>query len=581
MPGGLNHTSLPEFKREFFDSTERITVMGSGSLGGKAHGLAFIHDFTRNRFEHSRFPRFSVSIPVMTVIATDFFDQFMQMNDLRELALSDASDAHIANAFQRASLPPELTGDLRALIATINTPLAVRSSSLLEDAMFEPFAGIYATKMIPNNQPDADSRFRKLTEAVKFVWASTFFKDAKEYIAATEHRTEDEKMAVIIQEVVGQRHGDRFYPHISGVARSFNYYPTGNARAEDGVVHLALGLGKTIVDGGLDWFFSPAFPRAKPPVASSQALLKMTQSRFWAVNMGKPPEYDPTSEEEYLIEGTMSDADYDDTLTHLVSTYDAASDRLNPGADYPGPKALTFAPILDYEVLPLNEVLKSLIKLGVEALGTDVEIEFALTLTQTPRLAAQFGFLQVRPMVVSHVQVDIPDEELTGPDALTATRSVLGNGIVDSIRDVIYVDPVVFDKKDTRAIATEIERLNLNMVQSRTPYVLIGFGRWGSSDPWLGIPVNWSQIAGAKVILECTLPEMYVDLSQGSHFFHNLISFQVSYFSIPHAGEFRVDWDWLAAQECVESMQFVRHVRLARPLTVKVDGRQGKGVILK
>lgn len=555
--------------------------MGSGSLGGKAHGLAFIHSFTQSRFEQSRFPQITVEIPTMTVIATDYFDQFMQWNDLYEIALSGTSDQRIAHAFQKASLPGELVGDLRALIANIQTPLAIRSSSLLEDAMFEPFAGIYATKMIPNNQPDADSRFKKLTEAVKYVWASTFFKDAREYIAATDHRIEDEKMAVIIQEVVGTRFGDRYYPHISGVARSFNYYPTGNAKAEDGVVHLALGLGKTIVDGGLDWYFSPAFPRAKPPIGSTRDLLKMTQSRFWAVNMGKPFEYDPINEAEYLIEGSLTEAAYDDTLTQLVSTYDAASDRLNPGEDYPGPKALTFAPILDYEAIPLNLVLRNLISLAKEALGTDIEIEFAMTLSATPRLSARLGFLQVRPMVVSHEQVDITDEEFHGADVLVATRNVLGNGIVTDIRDVVYVDPAVFDKKDTRAIAAEIDRINYPMVQSKTPYVLIGFGRWGSSDPWLGIPVNWSQIAGARVMLECTLPEMYVDLSQGSHFFHNLISFKVSYFSISHAGEFKIDWEWLAKQDVVESLQFVRHVRLASPLTVKVDGRQGKGVILK
>jgi hypothetical protein len=576
-----NRINIPRFNRSFFDPSLRITAIGSGSIGGKAHGLVFIHDAIASKFDQKCFPELTVEIPRMTVISTECFDQFMEINSLCDIALSDTPDDRIAHAFQRASMTPELVGDLRALISNVHAPLAVRSSSLLEDALFEPFAGIYATKMIPNNQPSIDLRFQKLTEAIKFVWASTFFKEARDYIAATNHNVMEEKMAVIIQEVVGARHDVRFYPEISGVARSFNYYPTGHARAEEGVVHLALGLGKTIVDGGLDWFFSPAFPRAKPPVGSARDLLKMSQSRFWAVNMGKPPEYDPIHETEYLSDCSLKDAEYDGSLDLIASTYDAESDRLVPGTDLAGPRVLTFAPLLDYEQLPLNSALKSLISLGVETLGADIEIEFAINIIKNSTLSAKFGFLQIRPMVVSQAQIELQDDLFKSPRLLAASTNVLGNGDIEGIRDVVFVEPSLFEKQNTPRIALEIEKINEELVRNRTPYVLIGFGRWGSSDPWLGIPVNWSQIAGAKVIVECTLPDMYVELSQGSHFFHNLISFQVSYFSVSHTGEFSIDWEWLAKQQMMTSLQYVRHVRLSDPLTIKVDGRKGKGVILK
>ncbi len=574
--------SLAPFQRHFFDPEKRLTTIGSGEIGGKAHGLAFVSDVLRKKFRAADFPAIEVSIPTLTVIRTDAFDAFMSSNDLFDFANADEPDDRIAHAFQKADLPVELLGDLRALVQQVRQPLAVRSSSLLEDALREPFAGIYETKMTPNNQPDPDVRFRKLTEAIKFVYASTFFKAAKDYRRATGHGAGDEKMAVIIQEVVGQRHGDRFYPEVSGVARSYNFYPLRPAKPEDGVVSLALGLGKTIVDGGVCWTYSPAQPRATPPFGSVAEWLKNTQTEFWAVNMGKPPAFDPIRETEFLIQANLADAEYDGTLRHLASTYDPRSDRIVMGTGVAGPRVLTFAPLLVLNDIPLNDLIRELLKLCEDALNAPVEMEFAVTF---PRNGAgsenpvRFGFLQVRPMVVSHEVVEISEEEMRGEKVLLASETVLGNGVIDSIHDVVYVRPETFEAKNTPLIAAELESINRHLVEAGRPYLLIGFGRWGSSDPWLGIPVNWPQVAGAKVIVEATLPTMDKEISQGSHFFHNLASFQVSYFSVRHSGKFQIDWKWLDERPAVSETGFVRHVKLPRPLLVKVDGRSGRGVV--
>jgi hypothetical protein len=388
-------------------------------------------------------------------------------------------------------------------------------------------------------------------------------------------------MAVVIQEVVGRRQGDRFYPHLSGVARSYNYYPMGPARPEEGVVDLALGLGKTIVDGGLVWTYSPAHPRIQPPVGSPGELLKRTQTAFWAVNMGKPPAYDPLRETEYLCQGTLSEAEADGVLDYLVSTYRPQDDRITPGLGAAGPRVLTFAPLLVTGALPFNALVKELLEVSGDALGGPVEIEFALNLGPDGLSPARLGFLQVRPMMVSREPVVVGREEMVSPRVLVASERALGNGVIDTLEDVVYVRPDRFEAKMTPKIAMELTELNRGLMAVGRGYMLVGFGRWGSSDPWLGIPVEWAQICGARAIVEATLPEMNVELSQGSHFFHNITAFQVYYFSVSHTGEYRIGWDWLEEQEAVAETQYAKHVRLSRPLTVKVDGRSGRGVILR
>ena len=578
-PRRVELAELTRFDRKFFDADERFSYIGEGKLGGKAQGLANISRFLEEHFDSARFPQIEVSIPTLTVITTTMFDKFMARNNLYEIALSDRRDDQIALAFQQADLPAELVGDLRALIAKVKQPLAVRSSSLAEDAMRMAFAGVYATKMIPNNQHDIDSRFRILVEAVKFVYASTFFTNAREYMLSARKDICEEKMAVVIQEVVGARFGDRFYPQISGVGRSYNSYPTGHATPEDGVVNLALGLGKTIVDGGVSWIYSPAYPDTYPPHDSVGALLKQTQTKFWGVNMGRPPAHDPIKETEYMIEGDLGDAERDGTLRHLASTYDPQRDRLVLGTGAKGARVLTIAPALDVHNIPLNELIKDLLAQSEEAAAAAVEIEFAVTLDRQQGLPARFGLLQMRPMYVSQTEVDFDLAEMSGENVLAASEQVMGNGVENELTDIVYVRPDKFAASETRKIAAELAAINRKLVAARRRYLLFIFGRLGTQDPWLGIPVEWAQVSGARVVVEATQPGMDVDLSQGAHFFHNVVSFGVLYFSVHHAGKYPNDWEWLGQQPIIEEREFVRWVRLAAPAEVRVDGKQRAGVI--
>jgi hypothetical protein len=579
MTDSPSRSKFPVFNRKLSQNSDAFTVIGTGAIGGKASGLALLKEKVLTRFPAGKFQSISIDIPRMTVLASDAFDAFMHLNNLFDLAYGNVPDDRIAHHFQTTELPPTLLGDIRSLVQKYRLPLAVRSSSLLEDAMFEPFAGIYATKMIPNNQPDLQSRFHSLCEAIKFVYASTFFQQAKNYIAGTSHHIQDEKMCVIIQEVMGLRHHNRFYPNISGVGRSYNFYPTGKAKPEQGVVDLALGLGKAIVDGGRCWNYSPAFPRAKPPFSSPKEMLNGTQNTFWAVNLGKPPEHDPVRETEYLLKLNLKDADYDNTLRHVASTYDPHSDRIDIGYENSGARLVTFAPILDLEIFPLNQCVRTVLDLCEQALDEKVEIEFAVMFDNALNETVRFGLLQARPMVVSSEIVSVSIDEMKNGKVLAASENVMGNGIIDEIMDIVYVKPESFDAKYTQKIGRELEILNREFHTSGRKYLLIGFGRWGSSDPWLGIPVNWGQINNARVIVEATLPNMYVDLSQGSHFFHNLSSFQVGYFAVRHSGSYSIDWNWLAKHPPETDLEFTRHVKLDTPLVVKLDGRHGRGVI--
>jgi len=570
---------IPRFDRAFFTSERTFTRIGEGELGGKTEGLFSIKETLESIRDDGSFGPIEVAIPRLTVLATDVFDDFMARNDLYPVALSSQSDERLAHAFQQANLPSEILGDLRGLIEKVHTPLAVRSSSLLEDALGRPFAGVYETKMIPNNQPDAGARFQRLVEAVKLIYASTFFRGARAYRRVAGVEDEAEKMAVIIQEVVGRRHGDRFYPHLSFVCRSYNYYPTGRAKPDEGVVSLALGLGKTIVDGGVCWSYCPAYPKAPPPFGSVSQLVKDSQTRFWAVNMGAASAYDPIAETEYLMEGDLAEAEYDGTLKHLVSTYDHVSDRLFPGAGGDGARVLNFAPLLQFNDIPLNPAIKRLLETCEEALDAEVEIEGAMILPDgrddaPPRL----GFLQVRPMVAPESTVEIHPEETKGPRVLVASDRAMGNGLVRTVRDVVYTVPSRFEARVTRVIADQIERMNLRLLREGRPYLLLGFGRWGSSDPWLGIPVIWSQVSGAKAMVEATLPSMNVEPSQGSHFFHNLSSFEVGYFTVGQ-GAGTIHWEGLEEGSLVEETEYLRHVRFSDPLTIRLDGRTGRGLV--
>ena len=566
-------SEVPRYARRFFDPAQRLFRIGEGALGGKAQGLLRAQRVLAARAPTPGGETLPVDVPSLVVLASGFFETFVARNGLAALATAGESDQAIAAAFHRAPVPAEMVGDLRALAEEVRGPLAVRSSSVLEDALGQPFAGVYGTKMVPGDQPDGEARFRSLLDAVKFVWASTYFARARGYLEASAGG-ERESMAVLVQEVVGRRLDERFYPEISGVARSFNFYPVGTARPEEGVLDLALGLGKTIVDGGLCWTVSPAQPRVAPPYGSVRELVEGTQTGFWAIRVGTPPPYDPMSEVEFLVRAGLAEAERDGSLRLTASTFDPASERLWPGTGRQGPRVLDFAPILVHEELPLVATVRSLLAACAEESGAPVEIEFALSLP--PRAPARFGLLQVRPLFVSSDVIEVADGALADARALVVSRAAMGNGR-RRIEDVVYVDPERFEARATPEIALELERINRGLLGARRPYLLIGFGRWGSSDPWLGIPVRWDQISGARAIVEATLPGMSPEPSQGSHFFHNLSSFDALYLTVPPGGERGIDWRYLAAQPRIDETEHVRHVRCARPLRVEVDGRSRRG----
>ena len=572
----IDAAELPPFSRSEFLTDSSISAIGTGGIGGKAAGLVAASRVLRTAFPEGSYESIAVRIPRLAVIGTDVFGLFIERNGLTPLAESDESDERIALAFQQADFPVQFVGDLRALVETAKTPLAVRSSSLLEDATNEPFAGIYETKMIPNNQPDPSVRFAKLLEAIKFVYASTWFSGAQGYREMAGRHWSEEKMAVVVQEVVGRRLTNRYYPTVAGVARSWNYYPTGRAKPEEGVIDLALGLGKTIVDGETSWTYSPAHPNLNPPVTTSD-LLKYSQTRFWAVNLGKPPAFDPVKETEFLVQCDLADADLDGTLVKVASTYSPESDRIVMGIGRPGPRVLDFAPIIRMDDIPLTGLVRTLLTSCEKELNTEVEIEFALDIDPLRRDPPTFGFLQVRPIVVSREQVDLTEAELGG-GIVSATR-VMGHGRIDTVQDVIYIRPDVFSKEFNTRIAAEIASLNTPLAEAGRDYMLVTFGRLGSSDPWLGVPVNWGQISRARVIVEATTPDFDVELSQGAHFFHNMTSLGIFYFTVPHSSRYPIDWEWLDRQPVVAETEHVRHVRPDKPLRVRVDGRKSLGTI--
>jgi len=569
------------FQRQEISPDETFTYIGKGDQGGKAAGLAYIKNIIASHFQKERFGDILVAIPRMTVLLTGIFEDFLLDNKLEPEALGSMEDEQIARHFQKAELPAYVVGDLFSLVASAREPLAVRSSSLLEDALHQPLAGVYETKMIPNNQPETEVRFRKLVEAIKFVYASTYFRAARDYFRGVGRDIGEERMAVIIQEVVGCRFGQRYYPTVSGVARSYNFYPIGGARPEEGFVSLALGLGKTIVDGGKVWSYSPSRPQAPPPYSSTQEILKNSQTDFWAVSMTAHKEYDPIRETEYLEHADLRQAGSDGTLRYVCSTYDPASDRLIMGESGPGARLLDFSPILKGKTIPLNDLITRLLEISEQSLESSVEMEFALSFDPDRGREPRFGFLQVRPMVISLDGAEVDLAQLVQHRVLVISRRTMGNGVLEGMRHVVYVKPENFDSASTLDIARELERINDNLLQQGTSYILIGFGRWGSSDPWLGIPVTWSQISAARLIVETTLPEMNPDLSQGSHFFHNITNLGILYFSVQESKGDRIDWEWLSRQPVKDESTHVRHVVSETDLKAMADGRQGEGVILR
>ena len=574
--------SIVTYSRYFHEDYSQFSVIGGGSIGGKARGLAFMDRLLAKYIEPEKFPGVSLGIPRTLVLGTDVFDDFMKENDLLPSAVGDHSDSHMANLFIKASLPGKIVGDLRDFIKNVKVPLAVRSSSLLEDSLYQPFAGIYATKMLPNDQSGDDIRFLNLVNAIKFVFASTFFRQAKSYINSTPHRIEDEKMAVVIQPVVGKLHRDSFYPEFSGVARSYNYYPVGQAKPEDGVVNVALGLGKTVVDGGVSLRFTPAFAGILPQFTSIKEMFNYSQRDFYAIAMRHAASIAFLEEDQYLIKLGLEKAEADGVLQFLASTYSRENDAVYDGISFSGPRIINFAHILKNDIFPLAKILIDLLKLSSAAMNCAVEMEFAATLDAQNVFPAQFSILQVRPLVVQDELVKVELDDRQKEAAFCFSDQVLGNGVSQTIRDIVFVKPDAFDAAKNPQIAVEVDKLNSRLREAGTPYLLIGPGRWGSTDPWLGIPVKWGQISGVKVVVEASLPNMNVDPSQGSHFFQNMTSLRIGYFTVPMDRTHGfIDWPWLETLPATAETAFLKHVCLPQPITVMIDGRKSQGVILK
>lgn len=570
------------YKKERFDEYSNFARIGDGSLGGKGRGLAFIGAMIK-RYPKLEQENFAVNIPKTVVICTDIFDEFMETNELYPIALSDTDNGTILKYFLRASLPSRLIEDLMAFSEVVKGPIAIRSSSLLEDSHYQPFAGIYSTYMIPK-QEDKYEMLRSLSDAIKAVYASVFYQDSKAYMTATSNLIDQEKMAIVLQEVVGTQYGDHYYPTISGVARSLNFYPIGNEKAEDGIANIALGLGKYIVDGGLTLRFSPRHPHNILQMSSTDFALRETQTRFYALDLNPENIVDKFSVDDAfnLKKLTLKEADADGSLKFITSTYDPYDMIIRDGYYPGGRKILSFVNVLQHDVFPLASTLDQLLQIGQKEMGRPVEIEFAINMNkQDPRIAS-FYLLQIRPIVDNKEVMNEDLSVIQQEDTILSSTSVLGHGIINDVQDVIYVKTGAFNAANNQLIAYDIEKMNRKFTGTETNYVLVGPGRWGSSDPWLGIPVKWPHISNAKVIVECGLENYRVDPSQGTHFFQNLTSFGVGYFTInPFKGEGWFDEDYLNQLPAVEETEYLRHVRLHAPIVIKMDGKRSLGVVMK
>ncbi|MDY4558494.1 MAG: PEP/pyruvate-binding domain-containing protein [Alloprevotella sp.] len=564
------------YQKERFDEYSNFARIGNGSLGGKGRGLAFMGTLVK-RYPTLVTDNFHVDIPKTVVICTDIFDQFMEQNNLYPIALSDAPDEEILQAFEQATLPHSLLEDLISLFKVSKNPLAVRSSSILEDSHYQPFAGIYATYMIPRID-DEQTSMRLVRAAIKAVYASVFYRDSKAYLTATQNLIDQEKMAVVLQEVVGEPHGQVFYPTLSGVARSLNFYPIGDEKPEEGIANIAVGLGKYIVDGGQALRFSPAHPKHILQLGSTETALRETQRDFLALDLQNLSDHFQTDDAFNLCRLPLSALPPDDTAArYVISTYDLQNGRLNPGTycNGPGRRLATFSGILQSDAFPLADTIKRLLEIGAAEMGRPVEIEFAMQITGGK---AWFYLLQIRP-IVDRLEEVAPDfDAQTAGRLLLGSTSVLGNGQVVDVQDVVYVRSEHFNPAHSKDIARELDLLNERLQNEEKGYVLVGPGRWGSSDPWLGIPVKWPQISGARIIVECGLSAYRIDPSQGTHFFQNLTSLGVGYFTIrPYADDGSFDEDWLNEQPAVYESHFLRQVHFSAPLCIQMDGRHGRG----
>lgn len=572
---------IAEFDKNRFDDYLFFSRIGDGNLGGKARGLAFMNSIIKKERLFSKYPDVIISIPATVVLTTDIFEEFMEMNDLHNIALSAISDEEVLQYFVNAQLPGKIREDLITIAGLANSPIAVRSSSKLEDSYYQPFAGIYSTYMVPPSQSLQQS-VAMIEEAIKCVYASVYYQTSKSYMSATSNLIDEEKMGIIIQAVCGSNYNGRFYPTFSGVARSLNYYPIAPEKAEDGVVDVAYGLGKLIVDGSTSLRFSPKHPKRIIQLASPESALKNTQKYFYALDMN-PDSFSPsTAESVNLFKLRIKEAEKDAAFRHVASTYNYENNMIYDGDYYSGKKIVTFSNILNHDAFPLANIVADLLEISSQAMNNHVEIEFAANLDTPPGQPMILNYLQVRPIVSTDSQLNAAVVENDVEDSLLFSEKAMGNGIINDICDIIYIKTENFDPAKNPKIVLELEELNEKFRKEDKNYILIGPGRWGSSDPWLGIPVKWPQISSARIIIEAGLENYRVDPSQGTHFFHNLTSFGVGYFTInPYIKDGHFEYKYMDSFPAQYESDLVRHVRFEKEMLIKIDGRTNKGVIFK
>ena len=574
--------SIASFDNNRFDEFTSFSRIGDGSLGGKGRGLAFIDNIIKKQDLLFRFKNLTISIPKTIVLSTSVFEDFMELNNLHGAAHNIKTDKMILNAFLQAELPDYMYENIKTILSVMKKPIAVRSSSLLEDSLYQPFAGVYATYMLANNNEDLKIRCLQLGQAIKSVFASTYSTKSQAYIAATKNVIDEEKMGVIIQEVTGKEHEGYFFPDFAGVARSYNYYPLPNEKTEEGIADIALGLGKTVVEGGTGLRFSPAHPKQNIQFSSVDNAVKSSQKVFHALDLS-PYSFTPSIDQEGNIPLLdVEKAETIPTFKYMGSTYDMQNHVIKDTVNSPGKKIVTFAGILKYRMFPLANILKELLNTGQEAMKCPIEIEFAVNLSPDPQIPHKFSFLQIRPIVEGLEAIDLNISKFTHEEKIIHSNKALGNGKYEQIYDFIYIKPETFDPANTKTMAETLDRLNSEFLEEDRNYILEVPGRLGSTDPWLGIPVSWAQICNARVIIESGLENFQVEPSQGTHFFQNITSLNIAYFTInPIYNDGYIDNDFLNSTESVYEDEFVRHIRFDEDIKVFVDGKDRKGIILK
>jgi CheY-like chemotaxis protein len=576
------HGIIASFNKKSFDEYLTFSRIGDGSLGGKGRGLAFIDSVIKKHNLIRKFENVEISIPRTVIISTDIFDEFIELNDLHKVGISDAPDEEILRNFVSADLPNRLMTDLKSFIEGVRKPIAVRSSSKLEDSHYQPFAGIYSTYMLPNVRGDIDATLKMVADAIKCVYASVYFRESKAYIAATSNIIDEEKMGIILEEVCGSAYGNLHFPAISGVARSINFYPIKPEKPEDGIANIAFGLGKYIVDGGTSLRFSPKYPKKILQLSTPEMVLRETQKTFYALNLD-PNVWKPSVDDEVnILKLKISEVEATNVFRYAASSYDPESQIITDSDIENGKKVITFSSVLNHGTFPLASILNDLLEIGQKEMNNPIEIEFAVDLDNRAGEPKKFYFLQIRPIVESDQSIAIEVEENIPEGTIVYSKSALGNGIIKDIYDFVYVMPQKFKSSETIYIAEEIEKINGLMRNEKRNYILAGPGRWGSTDPWLGVPVKWAQITEARVIIEAGLENYRIDPSQGTHFFQNLTSFRVVYMTAnPYVNEGFYDIEFLEKQPSIYEGKYLRAIRFEKPLIIKIDGRQNVGAILK